>query len=81
MASQRIQLESKENSWRAGLNRKRKFAIITGSLTVVVVGAFFLVIFIGFMVHPIVPADVKIINTLNENKDALLNIDGVVGAG
>ena len=77
--------ESNSNLMRTvgqkGLHRKRKFAIITGGLTVVIVGAFFLVIYIGFMVNPIVPADVKIFNTLSENKDALLNIDGVVGAG
>jgi hypothetical protein len=34
-----------------------------------------------WVLNPIVPTDVQIIGILNENKNLLLSIDGVVGAG
>jgi hypothetical protein len=48
---------------------------------VLVVSGFFLVSFIGFLLFPIVPTDVKIYRTINENKDLLESIDGVLAAG
>jgi hypothetical protein len=66
---------------RAGLNRKLKFTIIIGILVVLVIGTIFLLSVILWMLNPIVPTDVKIHYTLDENKDLLLSIDGVIGAG
>lgn len=66
---------------RAGLNRKLKLTIIIGSLVVLVIGTSFLLIAILWMLNPIVPTDVKMYRALDENKDFLLSIDGVVGAG
>jgi hypothetical protein len=66
---------------RAGLNRKLKFIIITGILVVLVIGTIFVLSVILWMLNPIVPTDVKIHNTLKENQDFLLSIDGVIGAG
>jgi hypothetical protein len=66
---------------RAGLNRKLKLAIIIGSLVVLVVGTIFVLSVTLWMLNPIVPTDVKIHHTLEENQDVLLSIDGVIGAG
>jgi len=66
---------------RAGLNRKLKFTIIIGILAVLLIGTIFLLSVIVWMLNPIVPTDVKIHNALDENKDFLLSIDGVMGAG
>jgi hypothetical protein len=62
------------------LSRKRLAALITaGSLAVI--GGFFLFVIVGFLLNPIVPADTKIIDTIIANRDSLLSVDGVVGAG
>lgn len=66
---------------RAGLNRKLKFTIIIGMIVLLVIGTIFLLSVILWMLNPIVPTDVKIHHTLEENKDLLLSIDGVIGAG
>ena len=66
---------------RAGLNRKLKLAIIIGSLVVLVIGTIFVLSVTLWMLNPIVPTDVKIHHTLEENQDVLLSIDGVIGAG
>jgi len=66
---------------RAGLNRKLKFTIIIGILVVLVIGTIFLLSVILWMLNPIVPTDVKIHHALDENKDFLLSIDSVIGAG
>ena len=59
----------------------RKLLITIGILLVVVVGAFIFSIVVGFFIFPIIPTDTKIVNTLFENEDYLLGIDGVIGAG
>jgi len=46
-----------------------------------VIGSIFLLSVILWMLNPIVPTDVKIDHTLDENKDFLLSIEGVIGAG
>jgi hypothetical protein len=66
---------------RVSLNRKLKFIIITGLLVVLVIGSIFVLIAILWMLNPIVPADVRIYHTLEENRDALFGVDGVIGAG
>jgi len=63
------------------LNRKLKFTIIIGILVVLVIGTIFLLSVILWMLNPIVPTDVKIHHALDENKDFLLSIDSVIGAG
>ena len=62
-------------------NKKILVGLIVASSVVLVVGGFFLVSFIGFLMFPIVPADVRIYRTINENKDLLESIDGVLAAG
>ncbi len=71
----------KQMTTRTSLSKKLKPVVIVGVLAAVAVGMFLLLIVVGWMLNPIVPTDVKIIDTLNENKDSLLNITGVVGAG
>jgi hypothetical protein len=66
---------------QVGSNRKLKFILITGLIVVLVIGTFFVLIVTLWMLNPIVPADVKIPDTLEENRDALFSIDGVIGAG
>ena len=66
---------------RLSSNRKLKFILITGLIVVLVIGTFFVLIVTLWMLNPIVPADVKIPDTLEENRDALFSIDGVIGAG
>jgi hypothetical protein len=62
-------------------NRKVRFTLIAGLVVAVALGSFLLLIAVGWMLNPIVPTDVKIYRALEENKDSLLSIDGVVGAG
>jgi hypothetical protein len=66
---------------RAGLNRKFKFIIITGILVGLVIGTIFVLSVMLWMLNPIVPTDIKIRNTLEENQDALFSFDGIIGAG
>lgn len=54
----------------------KKFLIIIGILVVLVVTGFIYLTQIG-----ITPTDTKIVQTLDKNKEALLSINGVVGAG
>jgi hypothetical protein len=61
--------------------RKTRVALFVAGSVVLVVGGFFLVSFLGFLLFPIVPADVRIYNTISENKDLLESIDGVLAAG
>jgi hypothetical protein len=62
-------------------SRKRRLVIVTGASAVFVVCALLLLSFIMMSLNPIVPTDVKIYDTVNGNKDLLLNISSVVGAG
>ena len=62
-------------------NRKVRFTLIACLVVAVALGSFLLLIAVGWMLNPIVPTDVKIYRALEENKDSLLSIDGVVGAG
>jgi len=59
----------------------RKLLVTIGLLAVLVVGAFVFFSVIGFLINPIVPTDTKIVDTLFENEDYLLGVDGVIGAG
>jgi len=60
---------------------KKLLIVIIGVLVALVIGALLLLSVIMVMINPIVPTDVKIYDTLDENKDSLLSIDGVIGAG
>jgi hypothetical protein len=62
------------------MSRKRKVTLIVGASAVLVCG-FFLLSVILTVVNPIYPTDTKIIDTLNQNKESLLGISSVVGAG
>jgi hypothetical protein len=61
--------------------RKRKLVLIAGASAVFVTCAFLLLSFTMLSLNPIIPTDAKIYDTVNENKDLLLNISSVVGAG
>ena len=61
-------------------NIQKKILLVAGSVAIVI-GCFFLVIAIGWMLNPIVPRDSQLIHTIEENKDLLSSIDGVVGVG
>lgn len=65
----------------AKLDRRLKLTVVVGVTIAMVIGAFLLLSIILVMLNPIVPTDVKINDALAENKDFLLNIDGVIGAG
>jgi hypothetical protein len=52
-----------------------------GILAVLVVGALVFLSVLMFTINPIVPTDTEIVQILENNKNALLGIDGVVGAG
>ena len=62
------------------MSKKRKVTIIVGTSAVLICGFFLLSVMLT-MVNPIYPTDTKIIDTLNQNKDYLLGIPSVVGAG
>jgi len=65
-----------------GNNRvNKKFLIGIGILAVLVVGALIFLSAFLFIINPIVPTDVKIAQVLEKNKNYLLGIDGVLGAG
>jgi len=66
---------------RPSANKKLRLAVIIGISIVLVIGIFFLLVVVLWTLNPIVPTDVKIYRTLDENKDFLLSIDGVIGAG
>lgn len=55
--------------------------IIAAGSAVLIVCVFFLFVFIGFFLNPIIPADVQITRAIDENKDLLESIDGVLAAG
>jgi len=59
----------------------KKFLIKIGILAVLVIGAIALLSVLLFAINPIVPTDIKIVQILEKNKDDLLGIDGVIGAG
>jgi hypothetical protein len=59
----------------------KRFLVRIGILAVLVVGAIVLLSVLLFAINPIVPTDTKIVQTLEKNKNDLLSIDGVVGAG
>jgi hypothetical protein len=65
---------------QASMSKKRKVTIIIGASAVLICGFFFLT-FILTIVNPIYPTDTKIIDTLNQNKNFLLGIPSIVGAG
>ena len=58
----------------------RKFLIPIGILLLVAVVVAFVLVS-QFDMEPTEPTDTKIVKILEENKDDLLNIDGVIGAG
>ena len=64
----------------ANMSKKRKITVIIGA-SALVIGSFLLFTIILTIVNPIYPTDSKIINTLNQNENYLLNIPNVVGAG
>jgi hypothetical protein len=64
----------------ANTNKKRKLTIAVGA-SALVISAFLLFVVIMALANPIYPTDARIIDTLNENKNTLLNIPGVIGAG
>ena len=55
--------------------------IIAAGSAVLIVCGFFLFVFVGFILNPIIPADVQIARAIDENKDLLESIDGVLAAG
>jgi hypothetical protein len=59
----------------------KKFLVRIGILAVLVVGGYVLFNVILFTIGPTVPTDTKIVQILDKNKDNLLGIDGVIGAG
>lgn len=61
-------------------NIKVKMLLVAGS-TAIVIGCFFLVIAIGWMLNPIVPRDSQLIHTIEINKELLGSINGVVAVG
>jgi hypothetical protein len=61
-------------------NNNKKVLLIVGSVAIVI-GCFFLVIAVGWMLNPIVPRDSQLIRTIDENKDLLSSINGVVAVG
>lgn len=65
----------------AKMDRRLRLTVVVGVTIALVIGAFLLLSIILLMLNPIVPTDVKINEALTENKDFLLNIDGVIGAG
>ena len=65
----------------AKLDRRLRLTVVVGVTIAMVIGVFLLLSIILLMLNPIYPADVKIYDTLNGNKNFLLNISGVVGAG
>ena len=65
---------------RRKITRRMAVIIAAGSAVLIVCG-FFLFIFVGFILNPIIPADVQITRTIDENKDLLESIDGVLAAG
>jgi len=60
---------------------KKMAVMIAGVLVVLIVGGFFFLVFVGFILNPIIPTDVRIVRTIDENKDLLASIDGVLAAG
>ena len=69
--------------WMISPSAKKKLRLVAiiGISAVLVIGIFLLLVVVLLTLNPIVPTDVKIYNTLDENKIFLLNIDGVLGAG
>jgi len=65
---------------RRKITRRMAVIIAAGSVVLVVCG-FFLFVFVGFILNPIIPADVQIARAIDENKDLLESIDGVLAAG
>ena len=65
---------------RRKMTRRMTVIIGAGSAVLIVCG-FFLFVFLGFILNPIIPADVQIARVIDENKDLLESIDGVLAAG
>ena len=63
------------------LFNKKTVALLAAGSVVLGVGGFLLVSLLGFLLFPIVPTDVKIYNTINDNSDLLESINGVLAAG
>jgi len=61
------------------MDQKTLAKIVIAAASVVV--AFVSLNIVWWGLNPIVPTDVRIIETLDRNRDSLLSIDGVVGAG
>ncbi len=64
---------------RRKITRRMAVIIAAGSAVLIVCG-FFLFVFVGFILNPIIPADVQIARAIDENKDLLESIDGVLGS-
>ena len=63
------------------LNRKAVIALAALGCVFSVIGGFFLLSFVGFILFPIIPNDVRIYRTIQENSELLEGIDGVLAAG
>jgi hypothetical protein len=68
-------------SFRRRKITRRMVVIIAAGSAVLIVCGFFLFVFVGFILNPIIPADVQIARTIDANKDLLESIDGVLAAG
>ncbi|MGE5188062.1 MAG: hypothetical protein ACM3JE_03440 [Betaproteobacteria bacterium] len=68
-------------SFRRRKITRRMAVILAASSAVLIVCGFFILVFIGFILNPIIPADVQIARTIDENKNLLESIDGVLAAG
>ncbi len=64
----------------ASMNKKRKLTLAVG-VSVLAVTVFLLFIVIMALANPIYPTDARIIDTLNQNKAAILSNPSVLGAG
>lgn len=63
------------------LNKRVKTGILIGGSILLIVCGFFFFVFIGFLLNPIIPTDVRIHRTIDQNKDSLENTEGVLAAG
>jgi len=61
------------------MDRKTLAKIVIAAALIVVAFVSFSIVWWGL--NPIVPSDVRIIEILDRNRESLLSIDGVVGAG
>ena len=68
-------------SFRRRKITRRMAVILAASSAVLIICGFIILVFVGFILNPIIPADVQIARTIDENKNLLESIDGVLAAG